>query len=170
MYIALAKFEKGNLCNACQMEKQVKNSFKWKNAISNSRSLQLLYMDFFGPTKTTSLGAKRCVFVIVDDNFTLLGCYFFLKKMKLFINLLNFARISKMKRSIIEVIMMENLKIKKLNFLWRKWYWTWIICTNDSSANGVVERKNRSSQEMARTMLNENNLPKYFWIETVNTA
>ena len=28
--------------------------------------------------------------------------------------------------------------------------------------NGVVERKNRSIQEMARTMLNENNLPKYF--------
>ena len=28
--------------------------------------------------------------------------------------------------------------------------------------NGVVERKNRSIQEMARTMLNENSLPKYF--------
>ena len=28
--------------------------------------------------------------------------------------------------------------------------------------NGVVERKNRTLQEMARTMLNENNLPKYF--------
>jgi len=28
--------------------------------------------------------------------------------------------------------------------------------------NGVVERKNRSFQEMARTMLNEHSLPKYF--------
>ncbi|KAH9697694.1 Integrase catalytic domain-containing protein [Citrus sinensis] len=36
--------------------------------------------------------------------------------------------------------------------------------------NGVVERKNRSIQEMARTMLNENSLPKYFWAEAVNTA
>ncbi|KAH9648550.1 Integrase catalytic domain-containing protein [Citrus sinensis] len=36
--------------------------------------------------------------------------------------------------------------------------------------NGVVERKNRSIQEMARTMLNENALPKYFWAEAVNTA
>ena len=35
--------------------------------------------------------------------------------------------------------------------------------------NEVVERKNRTLQEMARTMLNENNLPKYFWAETVNT-
>ena len=36
--------------------------------------------------------------------------------------------------------------------------------------NGVVERKNRTLQEMARTMLNENGLPKYVWTEAVNTA
>ena len=36
--------------------------------------------------------------------------------------------------------------------------------------NGVVERKNRTLQEMARTILNENGLPKYFWTEAVNTA
>ena len=36
--------------------------------------------------------------------------------------------------------------------------------------NGVVERKNRNLQEMARTMLNEHGLPKYFWAEVVNTA
>nr|CAN82044.1 hypothetical protein VITISV_020597 [Vitis vinifera] len=36
--------------------------------------------------------------------------------------------------------------------------------------NGVVERKNRTLQEMARTMLNENNLPKYFWAQDVNTS
>ena len=28
--------------------------------------------------------------------------------------------------------------------------------------NGVVERKNRTLQEMARTILHENNLPNYF--------
>ncbi|KAH9698219.1 hypothetical protein KPL71_023937 [Citrus sinensis] len=36
--------------------------------------------------------------------------------------------------------------------------------------NGVVERKNKYIQEMARTMLNENALPKYFWADAVNTA
>ena len=36
--------------------------------------------------------------------------------------------------------------------------------------NGIVERKNRNLQEMARTMLNENNLLKYFWAEVVNTT
>ena len=36
--------------------------------------------------------------------------------------------------------------------------------------NGVVERKNRSLQEMARTMMHETKLAKYFWAEAVNTA
>ena len=36
--------------------------------------------------------------------------------------------------------------------------------------NGVVERKNRSLQEMAKTMLHGNNLPNYFWAEAVNTS
>jgi len=36
--------------------------------------------------------------------------------------------------------------------------------------NGVVERKNRSLQEIARTIIHENNLAKCFWAEAVNTA
>ena len=36
--------------------------------------------------------------------------------------------------------------------------------------NGVVERKNRVLQEMARTMLNQHELPTHFWVEAINTA
>jgi len=33
-----------------------------------------------------------------------------------------------------------------------------------------VERKNRALEELTRTLLNETNLPKYFWVDVVNTA
>ena len=36
--------------------------------------------------------------------------------------------------------------------------------------NGVVKRKNMTLEEMAHTMLCENNLSKYFWAEAINTA
>ena len=36
--------------------------------------------------------------------------------------------------------------------------------------NGVVERKNRSQKELARTMLNESNLSKYFCTDAVYTT
>jgi len=34
--------------------------------------------------------------------------------------------------------------------------------------NDVVERKNRSLEEGARTLLNETNLPKYFWADAIS--
>jgi transposase InsO family protein len=36
--------------------------------------------------------------------------------------------------------------------------------------NSVVERKNRSLCEMARTMLDEHRTPRRYWVEAVNTA
>ncbi|GJU73117.1 retrovirus-related pol polyprotein from transposon TNT 1-94 [Tanacetum coccineum] len=36
--------------------------------------------------------------------------------------------------------------------------------------NGVVERKNRTLQEMSRTMLNEQSLPQKFWCNAVDTS
>ena len=36
--------------------------------------------------------------------------------------------------------------------------------------NGVVERKNRSLEELARTMLSESSLPKYFWADALSTS
>ena len=36
--------------------------------------------------------------------------------------------------------------------------------------NEVVERKNRSLEELARTLLNETYLPKYFWADAVSTT
>ena len=36
--------------------------------------------------------------------------------------------------------------------------------------NGVVERKNRTLIEVARTMLEDSKLPTYFWAEAINTT
>lgn len=48
----------------------------------------------------------------------------------------------------------------------------WIIFQPHThlNKNEVIEHKNRSLEEMARTMLLESSLPKNFWAETVNTS
>ena len=60
-------FQKDKVCEACQVGKQIKNSFKNKNFISTTRPLELLHMGLFGLSRTPSLGGKSYVFVIVDD-------------------------------------------------------------------------------------------------------
>ena len=58
-------YERNRLCDACQLRKQTRNTFKPKNIVSTTRPLKLLHMDLFGPTRTTTLGGKRYEFVIV---------------------------------------------------------------------------------------------------------
>jgi len=43
-------------------------------------------------------------------------------------------------------------------------------CPRTPQQNGVVERKNRVLEELARTMINEMKLPKYFWADGINTT
>ena len=60
-------YERNRLCDACQLGKQTRNTFKPKNLVPTIRPLELLHMNLFGPTRTTSLGGKRYELVIVDD-------------------------------------------------------------------------------------------------------
>ncbi len=43
-------------------------------------------------------------------------------------------------------------------------------CIYSPQLNGVAERKNRHIVEITRAMLNEKNLPNYFWAKAVATA
>ncbi len=58
------KFEKNKICEACQYGKQSRSSFKSINCVSTSRPLELLHMDLFGPTRTTSLGGNKMVLLL----------------------------------------------------------------------------------------------------------
>ena len=55
------------VCSTCAQDKITRTSFKSKNIVSTSRALELLHLDHFGPTRSSSLGGKRYGFVIVDD-------------------------------------------------------------------------------------------------------
>lgn len=61
------KFCKDKLCNTCQMRKQMRVSFKYKNIISTLKAYELLHLDLFSPSKIRSLGGNYYMFVIVDE-------------------------------------------------------------------------------------------------------
>ena len=132
-------------------------------------------MDLFGPTKTLSLGGKKYGSSIVDDYSRYIGIYFLAHKHEAFkVFEIFYKRFENEKGFCISSIRsdhgteFENDDFKSL-------YEKSGIFHNFSSPwtpqqNGVVERKNRNLQEMARTMLCENSLPKHFWAKAVNTT
>jgi hypothetical protein len=66
--------------------------------------------------------------------------------------------------------MVENLKKKIEKLFEENNIYHGFSCPRTPQQNEVVERKNCTLQEMARAMINEINIAKHFWAETVNIA
>ncbi|KAL4025857.1 hypothetical protein IC575_014263 [Cucumis melo] len=169
------KFEKDKVCDACQMGKQTKSSFKSKNVISTSRPLQLLYMDLFGPSRITSYGGNYYAFVIVDDFSRFTWVLMIKRKDDALKSFITFAkRVQNQKGFFISKIRsdhggeFDNVVFKA--FCEENGFSHDFSSPRTPQQNGVAERKNRTLQEFARLMLNEYGLPKYFWVKAVNTA
>ncbi|GJZ24213.1 retrovirus-related pol polyprotein from transposon TNT 1-94 [Tanacetum coccineum] len=115
-------------------------SHKAKNIVSMTRCLELLHMDLFGPSAVRSYGGNRYTLVIVDD-------YSRTDHGREFDNEVQFGEFC-------------NTNGITHNF----------SAPRTPQSNGVVERKNRTLQEMSRTMLNEQSLPQKFWCNAVDTS
>ncbi|KAH9725866.1 hypothetical protein KPL70_008032 [Citrus sinensis] len=168
-------FQKDKICEACQFGKQIKTSFKSKNHISTSKPLELLHIDLFGPSRYASLNGKYYAFVIVDDYSRYTWVLFLANKDDALDAFKVLCKKLQNEKGHGIVCIRSDHGGEFENHAFE------IFCNNlgiehqfssprTPQQNGVVERKNRSIQEMARTMLNENALPKYFWAEAVNTA
>ncbi|XP_057975241.1 uncharacterized protein LOC131162650, partial [Malania oleifera] len=168
-------FVKDKICDAFQMGKQTKSSFKKKKFISTTRPLELLHLDLFGPNCVQSLGGKSYAFVIVDDFSRFTWVLFLAHKNESCEHFTKLCRRIQNEKGYKITHIRSDRGTEFKNESIEKYCDLEGISHNFSAPrtpqqNGVVERKNRSLQEMGRTMLNEHNLPKYFWAEAINTA
>ena len=169
------EYAKEKLCNACQLGKQTRSSFKSKEVSSISRPLHLLHMDLFGPVNVMSLGRKRYTLVIVDEYSRFTWVHFlktkdeapeiiicFIKKMEV----LNNAKVKAIRSD--HGTEFKNSTLS--NFFDETGISQNFSAVRTPQQNGVAERRNRTLIEAARSMLSEACLPLYFWAEAVNTA
>ena len=152
-----------------------KKSFKNKNFISTTKPLKLLHMDLFGPSRTPSLGGKSYAYVIVDDFSKYTWVLFLSQKNEAFYEFSKFCNKAQNKKGFTITCIRSDHEREFENIDFEEYCNEHGINHNFSAPrtpqqNRVVERKNRTLQEIARTMLNENNLPKYFWAEVINTS
>ena len=169
------KFDKDRLCSACQAGKQVGAPHPPKNIMTTTSPLELLHMDLFGPTTYLSFGGNAYGLVIVDD-FTRYTWVFFLEdKSRTQACFKKFARQAQneFKFRIVKVRSDNGTEFKNTqidDFLDDEGIKHELSAAYTPQQNGVVERKNRTLIEMARTMLNEYKTPDYFWADAINTA
>jgi transposase InsO family protein len=137
-------FEKDRICSACQAGKQVGVHHPHKNIMTTDRPLELLHMDLFGPIAYISIKG----FLRRAQN-----------EFGLRIKKIRSDNGTEFKNSQIEGFL-EDEGIKHE-----------FSSPYTPQQNGVVvERKNRTLLDMARTILDEYKTLDRFWAEAINTS
>jgi hypothetical protein len=137
--------------------------------------LELFHMDLFGPVAYISIGGSKYGLVIVDDFSRFTWVFFLSDKGETQETLKKFMRRAQNEFELkIKKVRSDNgTEFKNIGveeFLGAEGIKHEFSVPYTPQQNGVVERKNRTLIEAARTMLDEYKTPDNFWAEAVNTA
>jgi transposase InsO family protein len=137
---------------------------------------ELLHMDIVGLAQVRSEGGKWYVLVIVDD-FSHYSCVFFMEgkdEAFSYAPVLILRLQTELPKNAMRAICSDNgTEFKNSQF---DTFCSSLCLEHQFSSpfvpqqNGVVERKNWTLVEMARTMLNEHRTHRRYWAEAINTA
>jgi transposase InsO family protein len=168
-------FEKDRPCAACQAGKHVGSTHHSKNVMTTSRPLELLHMDVFGPIAYLSIGGSKYGLDIVDDFSRFTWVFFLQDKSETQGTLKRFSRRAQNEFELkVNKIRSDNRsEFKNLQvgeFLEEEGIKHEFSAPYTPQQNGVVERKNMTLIDMARTMLGEYKTSERFWSEAVNTV
>ncbi|GJT97104.1 retrovirus-related pol polyprotein from transposon TNT 1-94 [Tanacetum coccineum] len=170
------KFEKDHLCSACQLGKSRKATHKPKMINTIMEVLHTLHMDLCGPLRVQSINGKKYILVIVDDYSRFTWVKFLRSKDEtpaFVINLLKQLQVGLNKT--VQFVRTDN-GTEFVNKLFDLNYYESVGITHEKTVprtpqqNGVLERRNRTLIEVARTMLIFSKAPLFLWAEAVATA
>nr|GFB83862.1 putative ribonuclease H-like domain-containing protein [Tanacetum cinerariifolium] len=175
--ISLSKFKyhKKHLCPSCEQGKSKRASHPPKPVPNSRQRLHLLHMDLCGPMRIASINGKRYILVIVDDYSRYTWVHFLRSKDEAPAMIIKFLkRITVLLKSPVIIIRTDNGTEFKNQVL--KVYFDSVGISHQLSyvrtpqQNGVVERRNRTLVEAARTMLIFSCAPLFLWAKAIATA
>ncbi|GJV66188.1 retrovirus-related pol polyprotein from transposon TNT 1-94, partial [Tanacetum coccineum] len=168
------KYLKDHLCPSCEQGKSKKSPQKSKPILNSKKRLHLLYMDLYRPVRVESINRNRYVLVIVEYYSRYTWVHFLRSKdeapqvIKTFLK-----KIQVLLHSVI--IVRTNNRIEFTNQV-LKAYFDKVGISHQTSAvktpqqNGVVERRNQTLVEAARTMLIFSCASLFLWAEAIAIA
>ena len=168
-------FEKDKLCSACQVKKQVGNTYPKKSMMNTSKVLELVHIDLFRPTTYTSISGNKYGFLIVDYFTRYTWVFFLIDKSDVFTTFKTFIkRIHNEFETTIKKVRSDNgseFKNTRIDELCDEFgIRHQLLAKYAPQSNGLVGRKNRTLIDMERSILSEYNVNHSFWTEAINTA
>ncbi|WZZ60567.1 hypothetical protein YC2023_060674 [Brassica napus] len=172
--IPSVKLEKEE-CGSCFLGKQARQAFPKATSYRASTVLDLLHGDLCGPITPGTPAGKRYIFVVIDDHTRYMWSMLLREKSEAFESF-------KKMRSAIEQETEEKIQgfrsdrggefvSQEFNsFCDGAGIRRHLTAPYTPQQNGVVERRNRTMMEMARSMLKHMHMPNYLWGEAIRHA
>ncbi|GJV33556.1 putative ribonuclease H-like domain-containing protein [Tanacetum coccineum] len=139
-------YVKDQLCSSCEMSKAKRSSFKSKAVPSSKGRLNLLHMDLCGPMRDETPEVLKDFLTMIQRNLQAQVISVRTDRGTEFLN-----------KTLHAYFKEEGIEHQTST-------------PRTPEQNGVVERRNRTLVEAARTMLSASKLPLSFWAEAVATA
>lgn len=160
------------ICSGCLMSKQTRRPFPAKANYSADKVLRLVHGDLCGPIEPTTTGGNRYFFLLVDDYSRYMWVYFLKSKDEAF-------GVFKKFRALVEDGPDKRIRVFRtdrggeftskefVSYCEEAGIERHYTAPYTPQQNGVVERRNRTIVEMARSCLKEMNMPCELWGEAV---
>ena len=173
--LTVKKKENMDFCGDCKVGKILRQPYHSRGGIASERPFQLLHADLIGPFPVESLGGNKYALVMVDDY----------SRMVFVMPIRNKSQTSRMvKKLILEIRNNEGWNLgtfrsdqgtEFVNDELKEFFEENGIRIHKSAAyeheqNGVVERTNRTLQEMMRSIMVHAKTSPAYWAEAILTA
>ena len=162
-------------CEGCLLGKHFRKSFPREATTRARKPLELIHTDVCGPIDPHSLGKNRYFLLFIDD-FSRKTWVYFLKEKSEVYNIFKKFKALVEKESGYDIKAMRSDRGGEFTsndfneFCEENGIRRPLTLPYSPQQNGVVERKNRSILNAARSMLKSKRMPKEFWAEAVDCA
>ncbi|GJU40449.1 retrovirus-related pol polyprotein from transposon TNT 1-94 [Tanacetum coccineum] len=169
------KFQKDHMCSACVLGKSKKSSHQPKAEDTNQEKLYLLHMDLCGPMRVEGINGKKYILVIVEDYSRFTWVKFLRSKdeapngiIKCIKNIQ--VRLNATVRNVRTYNGTEFVNQTLRDFYENVGISHQTFVAHTPQQNGIVERRNRTLVEAARTILIFSKASLFLWAKAINTA
>ncbi|GJZ58432.1 retrovirus-related pol polyprotein from transposon TNT 1-94 [Tanacetum coccineum] len=168
------KYVKDQLCSSCEVSKAKRSSFKTKVVPSSKGRLNLLHMDLCGSMRVASINGKKYILVIINDYFRYTWTLFLRSNDETPEVLKDFLIMIQRSLQALVISIRTDKGTEFLNKTLNAFFKEEGIEHQTSTPrtpeqNGIVERRNRTLVEAARTMLSASKLPLFCTPPSVRT-
>ncbi|KAJ9558522.1 hypothetical protein OSB04_013136 [Centaurea solstitialis] len=169
------RLSKDTLCPACEQGKMKRSSHPPRIDTNSKSPLDMIHMDLCGPMRIESLARKKYMLVLVDEFSRFTWIEFLRAKSDAADRIIAFIkRIQVLLGRRVKKLRSDNgtefRNAKLQSFLEDVGISHNFSAVRTPQQNEVVERKNRTLVEAARSMMAHSGVPQQFWAEAVSTA